>query len=280
MNSVELFIANTFYLHEAAFLADNSARELGNLYSMKKKTSYQTAATLCPPSNGINVRREIKIQWVKRFHLHVCIPHGAPLFLFRQKTLTITMMMTCPYRRIGIGCYFLYHQTTSWILALGQRQKEVNGNACRCRDTFAFAHLCEAENRKENSEANAPKKKKKNMHLKSLYCYPGGERAKMQLAAHPRDRRTCSQNHWNTEPLWRQRSKLNVIRKCNKFSQSQTKTGRTQLSASRLENALYQWKKIKSLEKWLDLICNSGVSSEIVLHFSVKVNLMFKFIDY
>lgn len=62
MNSVELFIANTFYLHEAAFLADNSARELGNLYSMKKKTSYQTAATLCPPSNGINVRREIKIQ--------------------------------------------------------------------------------------------------------------------------------------------------------------------------------------------------------------------------
>lgn len=37
MNSVELFIANTFYLHEAAFLADNSARELGNLYSMKKR---------------------------------------------------------------------------------------------------------------------------------------------------------------------------------------------------------------------------------------------------
>lgn len=106
------------------------------------------------------MRREIKIQWVKRFHLHVCIPHGAPLFLFRHKTLTITMMMTCPYRRIGIGCYFLYHQTTSWILALGQRQKEVSGKACRCRDTFAFAHLCEAENRKENSEANAPKKKK------------------------------------------------------------------------------------------------------------------------
>lgn len=59
MNSVELFIANTFYLHEAAFLADNSARES---VLHKNKASYQTAATLCPPSNGINVRREIKIQ--------------------------------------------------------------------------------------------------------------------------------------------------------------------------------------------------------------------------
>lgn len=102
---------------------------------------------------------------------------------------------------------------------------------------------------KGKQRSQRTKKKKKNMHLKSLYCYPGGERAKMQLAAHPRDRRTCSQNHWNTEPLWRQRSKLNVIRKCNKFSQSQTKTGRTQLSASRLENALYQWKKIKSIKQ-------------------------------
>lgn len=184
--------------------------------------------------------------------MYVCIPHGAPLFLFRHKTLTITMMMTCPYRRIGIGCYFLYHQTTSCRSASGKKRwMGTHADA----EIHLHLHICaRPKTERKTAKPTHEKKKKKNMHLKSLYCYPGGERAKMQLAAHPRDRRTCSQNHWNTEPLWRQRSKLNVIRKCNKFSQSQTKTGRTQLSPSRLENALYQWKKIKSIkqsiEKW------------------------------
>jgi len=41
----------------------------------------------------------------------------------------------------------------------------------RYRDTFASAHLFEAEKREEKSE-NC----KKNKHLKSLYCYPGGKR--------------------------------------------------------------------------------------------------------
>jgi len=77
-----------FYLHEAAFLADNSARELGNLCSIKKP-SYQRTATLCPQYQGINVHGEIKNTVSKEISF-ACISFGIP-FLFRRKALTITM---------------------------------------------------------------------------------------------------------------------------------------------------------------------------------------------